>query len=74
VLRPRDADASVTRGLGVEADGPHLVAERRPVQDQIEDKQGRDGDEDADVQALQRSVAPEDRQLRPLDDVVGDRD
>ena len=34
----RDADASVTRSLGVEADGSHFVAERRPVQDQIEDE------------------------------------
>ena len=71
---PRDADAAVARSLGVEADGSDFVAERRPVQDQIEDEQGRDGDEDADVQTLQGSLAPEDRQLRPLGDVVGDRD
>ena len=59
------ADAAVVRRVRVEADGAHLVAERRPVEEQPEDDERGDRDEEADVQALQVLVAPEDRQLAP---------
>ena len=45
----RDADAPVTRRLGIEPDGPHLVSECRPVEDEVEGDEGSDCDEDADV-------------------------
>ena len=70
----RDRDAAVAGRLGVEADRPHLVAERRPVErDPVDDERG-ERDEEADVERLQERVAPEDRQLRLLEDVVRDRD
>ena len=58
----------------VEADRADLVAERSAVEDHPEHQHRRQRDEDADVQALQDRVAPEHRQLRARDDVVGDRD
>ena len=70
---PGHADAAVARRLGVEADRPDAVAERRPVEDQPVDDERPDRDEEADVEALQQRVAPEHRQLRALDDVVRDR-
>ena len=70
----RDADAAVTRCLGIEPDGAHLVAERRPVEDEVEGDECSDCDEDADVQRLEMRVTPERRQLRVVDDVVRDRD
>ena len=48
----RDADAAVAGGLGVEADGAHLVAERRAVEDQPVD------DERADARRRSRRGAP----------------
>ena len=68
----RDADAAVPGGLGVEADGAHLVAERRPVEDEPVDDERPDRDEETDVEALKQRVAPEHRKLRRLDDVVRD--
>ena len=68
-----DAHAAVAGRLGVEADGAHLVAGGRAVQDQPEHHHRRERDEQADVQALEHRVAPEHRQVRRLDDVVGDR-
>ena len=65
---------AVTRSLGIEPDGPHLVAECRPVEDEVEGDEGSDCDEDADVQRLEMRVTPERRQLRVVDDVVRDRD
>ena len=70
----RDGDAAVARRLGVEADRAHLEAERRAVDDDPVDDEHRDRDEDADREPLQQLEAPEDRQLRALDDVVRDRD
>ena len=67
------ADPAVARRLGVEADGAHLVAERRPVEDQPEDDERGDRDEEPDVEPLQLLVAPEDGQLRAVGDVVRDR-
>ena len=67
------ADPAVVRRVGVEADRAHLVAERRPVQEQPEDDERRDRDEEADVQALELLVAPEHRQLRRVGDVLRDR-
>ena len=61
----RHGDAAVARRLGVEADGAHLVAERRPVEDDPVDDERRERDEEPDVEALEERVAPEDRQLRP---------
>ena len=49
----RDADPAVARGVRVEADGAHLVPERRPVEDEPVDDERRDRDEEADVQPLQ---------------------
>ena len=55
----RDADAAVARRLGIEADRPHLVAERRPVErDPVDDERG-DRDEEAEVQPLEDRIAPE---------------
>ena len=70
----RDADAAVARRLGVEADRLDAVPERRPVEDGPVDDERAERDEEADVEALQQRVAPEDRELRALDDVVRDRD
>ena len=70
---PLDADAAVAGRLGVEADRAHLEAERRPVQDRPEDDERADRDEEADVEALQHRVAPEDRQVHVVGDVVRDR-
>src|SRR5215210_2016226 len=67
-------DAPVRGGRRVVADRAHLVAERRAVEDQPEDYERRDGDEEADVEALEVGVAPEDRQLRALGDLARDRD
>ena len=69
----RDADAAVAGRLGVEADRLDAVAERRPAEDQPVDDERADRDEEADVEALEHRVAPEDRQLGALDDVVRDR-
>ena len=69
---PRDRDPAVARGLRVEPDRPHLVAERRPVQRDPVDDERREGDEEADVEALEQRIAPEDVQLRLVEDVVGD--
>ena len=63
---PRDADAAVAGRVGVEADRAHLVAERRPGEDQPVDDERADRDEEADVQPLERRVAPEDVELRAL--------
>ncbi len=68
-----DADAAVARRLGVEADRLDAVAERRPVEDYPVDDERAERDEEADVEALEQRIAPEDRQLRPLGDVVRDR-
>ena len=65
---------AVARRLGIEPDGPHLVSECRPVEDEVEGDEGADCDEDADMQRLEMRVTPERRQLRVVDDVVGDRD
>ncbi len=70
---PRDADAAVARRLGVEPDGLDAVAERRPVEDDPVDDQRGERDEQADVEPLQERVAPEDRELGALDDVLRDR-
>ena len=69
----RDVHAAVARGLGVEADGAHLVARGRAVQQHPEHDDDGERDEQADVQPLQVRVAPEHRQLRRLRDVAGDR-
>ena len=57
---PRDGDASVAGRLGVEANCPDLVAERRPVDDDPERDERREGDEHPDVEALEDRVSPED--------------
>ena len=67
----RDADPAVARSFGVEADRSYLVAERRAVERERVHDQGCDGHEDPDVQALEQRVAPEDRELRGFDDVLG---
>ena len=67
-------DPAVRGRFRVVADRPHLVAERRPVEDRPEDDQRGDRDEEADVQALELGVAPEHGQLRALRDVARDRD
>ena len=67
----RHRDARRARRLGVEADRADLVAGHRAVEHHPEDDQRRERDEEADVQALQLRVAPEHRQLRARDDVVG---
>ena len=68
------ADAAVGGRVRVEADGAHLVAERRPVEQQPRRRRAR--------RARRRSrraspwsccIAPEDRQLRAVGDVVRDR-
>ena len=69
----RDVDAAVARGLGVEADGAHLVAERRAVEDHPEDDERAERDEEADVERLELRVAPEVGSLPLGDDVVRDR-
>ena len=66
-------DAAVRRGLRVEADGAHLVPGGRPVEHEIEDDERGERDEEADVQSLELLVAPEDRELRRVGDVVRDR-
>ena len=71
---PRDRDAAVASGLGIEADRAHLVAEGRAVDDDPVDDEHRERDEDPDREALQEREAPEDRQLRAFGDVVRDRD
>ena len=38
---PRHGDPAVPGGLGIEADRPHLVAERRPVEQQVVDDRAR---------------------------------
>ena len=68
-----DRDARRPRRLGVEADRADLEAGARAVEDHPEHEQHRERDEQADVQALQLGIAPEHRQLGPLDDVVGHR-
>ena len=68
-----DVDAAVPGGLRVEAGRAHLVAERRPVEDQPVDDRRAERDEEADVQALEHRVAPEHRQMGLLDDVRRDR-
>ena len=65
-------DAAVRGGLGVEADRTHLVPGGRPVEDEIEDDERGERDEEPDVQALELLLAPEDRQLRGVGDVVRD--
>ena len=55
----RDRDAAVARGLGVEADGAHLEAERRAVDDHPVDEQHRDRDEDPDRQPLEQLGSPQ---------------
>ena len=50
-------------GLGAEADRAHLVAERRPVEDEVEDDESGERDEEADVQPLQLLLSPEDGEL-----------
>ena len=54
-------DAPVRSRIGVEADGAHLIAERRPVEQRPEDHQACERDEDADVEALEALRSPEDR-------------
>ncbi len=71
---PADADASVARCLRVVADRAHLVAERRPVEHEVEDDECGDRDEDPRVQRLESRVPPDRRELRAVGDVVGDRD
>ena len=70
VLRHRDA--AVAGRLRVEADRPHLEAERRPVQEDVVDDEREERDEDARVE---RRQAPPDRpELRGLEHGVGARD
>ena len=57
---PRNVDPPVARRLGVEADRAHLVAERRPVEDDPVDDERCERDEEADVQPLQDRIAPAD--------------
>ena len=57
-----DADAAVARRLRVEADGARLVAARRAVEQTPKRTARGERDEEADVQALQLGVAPEDVQ------------
>ena len=66
-------DPAVRRRSRVVADRAHLVAERRPVEDEVEDDERRQRDEEADMEPLQLLRAPEDRQLRAVGDVVRDR-
>ena len=62
-VAPRHADAAVARRVRAVADRAHLVAERRPVEDdRIDDERG-DPEEDADVGALEDAEAPERREL-----------
>ncbi len=68
------ADAAVRSRVRVEADRPHLVAERRPVEQDPEDDERSERDEDPDVEALEALGAPEDGQLRARRDLVRDRD
>ena len=51
-------DAAVRSRLGVEADGANLVAERRAVDQRPEDDERGDGDEEADVEALEALSSP----------------
>ena len=69
-----DADAAVARRLGVVADRPHLVSERRAVERDRVDDERRQREEDADVESLEGRIAPEDWELRLLGDVGGRRD
>ncbi len=69
----RHGDAAVARGVRVEADGTHLIPERRPADDDPERDEGAEREEEADVQALQDRITPEHRQLRSLDDRVRGR-
>ena len=62
---PRHRDPAVVRRLGVEADRAHLVAERRPVEDEPVDDERGERDEEADVQRLERRVTPEDAAASP---------
>ncbi len=55
--RPPHRDAAVAGRLGVEADGPDLVAERRPRDHRPVHGRRRQRDEDADVDAL--DLAPD---------------
>ena len=63
------ADSAVTRGLGVEADRAHLVAEGGPAEHDPEHDERGECEEEADVKTLQLRVTPEDRQLRARRDV-----
>src|SRR4029078_5798777 len=68
-----DADSAVAGTLGVEAHRADAVPERRPAEHGSVDDQSGDAEQDPRVEALQQRVAPEDRELRALDDVVRDR-
>ena len=70
----RHVDAAVARGLGVEADRLHPVAERRAVEEDPVHDQRAERDEEPDVETLEQCIAPPDVELRALEDVVGDRD
>ncbi|MCZ7587743.1 MAG: hypothetical protein M5U27_02530 [Gaiella sp.] len=61
------------RRVRVEADRLDAVPECRPVEDRPVDDERAQGDEEADVEALEEGVAPEDMELRTFDDVVRDR-
>ena len=71
---PRDADAAVPRRLGVEADGAHLVSERRPVQDDRVDDERAERDEQAEWRPCRTGSPQKTGSLRRLDDVVRGRD
>src|SRR5262249_12863506 len=60
----RDTDARVASGLRVEADGTYLETECRAVEDDPVGDEGRDGDEESNVQALQDRAPPEDVEMR----------
>ena len=51
-------DPAVRGRVGIEADGPHLVAERRAVDQRPEDDERGDGDEEADVEPLEALRRP----------------
>ncbi len=72
-VAPRDVDAAVAGCVGAESDGPHLVAEGRPVEHDRIDDECRDADEEADVRSLQDTEAPEGRELAGVRHVLRGR-
>src|SRR6266508_2390721 len=66
-----DRDAAVARGLRIEPHSPHLEAQRRPVEEDVVNDQGEEGDEQA---RMERRQGPPDRpQLNGVRDLSGAR-